>query len=64
MRGLTRRVDALERTTIDSGEIIVVQRDDSGRYFADGHQVHDVRPIVTLQPGYLQRLQPEGGTYA
>ena len=67
MNALSRRLKVLERTTIDSGGIPILQRDEHGNYTRDGasYDASRITPILLVQPGALQRLcTVEGDSYA
>ena len=55
------RLAALERVAKAPQGIDIVQRDEHGRYWRDGHQVDDVTPILLVRPGSLQTLCTVGG---
>lgn len=67
MNALSRRLTAIERTTSDSGGIVIVQRDENGNYTRDGasYDASRITPILLVQPGALQRLCTlEGDSHA
>ena len=64
MARIDARLAALERVAKAPQGIIIVQRDERGRFWRDGHQAEDVAPILLVRPGMLETLCSVGGSDA